>query len=710
MQVSLAILVVFLTGSQGAVIKHKVTPVEKVVQLLEKLKAETSAEAQEDAKTYDEVACFCKEQADDKLYAITKSKELIAKQTTKIKALGAEIQELNSQIQEMQETKDKLEKEQAEADKIREQEFAIYQEEDAKLVKVISAVERAIAALEDSKEGMKDAKLNLNQVKEVVSANQYKEIVALLEVARSTQKPHAYKYRSNDIISTLKGLLKTFKQNKVDNDADEAEVRNSYEMKKQAKENTIEFTGKDIEEAKALVMAKEKEKEETEQAKAEEEADMNADQSFLDTLTDKCETEAKDFDQRSEARLGEITAVSKAIEILKSGVAPNYAANGKLTFFLQNNAKGMPVGEVKEHRAEGNDQDLQGQIADDMRAALAEFVQEGAPESFLQVREKTTLTLLPRVVTLLNRRARSLNSPVLSVIAVKIQAGSGKDHFVKVRGMIKDLIAKLEADAEAEASQKEFCDKNMKEAVEQRDKAIGEVEMLTATIAELTSEITKLAELIDELTTAVADLRKATFEETELRAKEKADNTKTLEDSKAGLEAVKAAIKVLKEFYEGAFTQFTPEGADRDGNTVADLAPAGQSGTYHGNKDAAQGIFGLLEVIQSDFERTIETTQAEEDKAQEDFEKFEEETKKSIEEKEADKKQAAKDKESKEADLTKATTDKAEQQELLQLAKDKLEELEPMCVGTGMDAEERRRRQKQEIEALKEALAILSEI
>merc|ERR1719235_3104207 len=168
---------------------------------------------------------------------------------------------------------------------------------------------------------------------------------------------------------------------------------------------------------------------------------------------------------------------------------------------------------------------------------------------------------------------------------LKINSGVGKDHFVKVRGLIKDLIAKLEADAESEASQKAFCDENMKKALTDRDTAIGDVETQTANVDEAKSKIAQLTEEIEILGNEIADLRKGLFEATELRSAEKADNEKTIGDSEAGLEAVKDAIAVLKDFYDNAFVQtgFVPAGADRDGNTVADLAPAGQEGEYHGN-------------------------------------------------------------------------------------------------------------------------------
>jgi len=338
-----------------------------------------------------------------------------------------------------------------------------------------------------------------------------------------------------------------------------------------------------------------------------------------------------------------------------------------------------------------------------------------ADVSFIQLRGAASrASKFPKVLAFLAQRAEQLKSPVLSTLMLKIKLGNGygKDHFVKVRGIIRDLIEKLEADAESEATQKEFCDKNMKSATEDRDTAIGNVEAASAEIDKAKSKIAQLTEEITILGDEIAALRKGLFEATELRAAEKADNEKTISDSEAGLEAVKGAIEVLKEFYDNAFIQtgFVPAGADRDGNTVKDLAPAGQSGEYHGNQDAAKSIFGLLEVIQSDFERTIDKTKQEEEDAQKEFEEYEKETKTSIEDKGKEKEDKEGEKSDTEADLVKFQGELKDAQKMLEEAKAELEKLKPLCVDTGMEWKERRARQKQEIEALKEALAILSEI
>merc|ERR1719321_1540483 len=529
----------------------------------------------------------------------------------------------------------------------------------------------------------------------VPATAQTKEVIAFLESLKAAPgKSHAYEYRSNDIIATLKGLLKTFKTNKYDLDTEEADKQNDYELEAQARGNTIKFTQQDIEEKAQMSADKENEKSKTEGEKADEIADMEADQGFMKKLTEECEQKAKDFDQRSKTRSAELTALSEAIEILKSGVQPNYSANKKLVLAS------------KDTQATGHWVWVQDQAAPATVATAGVHESANAP-SFLQLRGAASGP--KRVLEFLTQKASLLKSPMLSTLALKLKLGVAKDHFVKVRGMIKDLIAKLEADAESEASQKSFCDEEMEKATTARDEAIGKVEKATADIDEAESLIAKLTEEIDELANQIADLRKGLFEATELRKKEREENEKTLEDSEAGLEAVKNAIEVLKKFYDNAFVQFTPAGADRSGKTVSDLAPDTFSGEYSGNQDAAKGIFGLLEVIQSDFERTIETVTKEEEDAQAEFEAYEKETNDSIEEKGKSKKDKETEKEDTEADLVGFKEDLKTGESNLADAKEELEKLKPLCVDTGMSWKERRARQKQEIEALKQAMAILED-
>merc|ERR1719380_43075 len=142
-----------------------VTPVDKVISLLTKLTAQVQSEGMNEAASYDKYACFCKEQADNKLYAITKSEELIKTQTAKIKLLASEIDELNAAISDLKKKKSKLEGEQKEAQAARAKEHEAYAVEEKDMADAIAAIKGAIAALEESKEQMTDAKLDLAQRK-----------------------------------------------------------------------------------------------------------------------------------------------------------------------------------------------------------------------------------------------------------------------------------------------------------------------------------------------------------------------------------------------------------------------------------------------------------------------------------------------------------------------------------------------------------------
>merc|ERR1719375_1858670 len=82
----------------GAGHAAQITPVESVINLLEKLEKQTMEEGKAEAAGYDKFACFCKEQADEKLYSITKANQKIELLTAEIKSLQADITNLDKEI------------------------------------------------------------------------------------------------------------------------------------------------------------------------------------------------------------------------------------------------------------------------------------------------------------------------------------------------------------------------------------------------------------------------------------------------------------------------------------------------------------------------------------------------------------------------------------------------------------------------------------
>merc|ERR1719428_2082468 len=287
-----------------------------------------------------------------------------------------------------------------------------------------------------------------------------------------------------------------------------------------------------------------------------------------------------------------------------------------------------------------------------------------------------------------------------------------EDHFVKVRGMIKDMVAKLEADASAEADQKAWCDSEMEKSTSKRDENIGAMEGDLAAKSTAEAKIAKLEEEIATLMQEVADLKKALNEATTLRGQEKAENTKTLADANAGLAGVTKAMKILKEFYDNALiqTSYKPPKGDASGNTVGDLAPDSFSGDFSGNQDAATGIIGQLDVIKSDFEGTIDATKTAEDDAESEFDSYKSDTESDISSKEGDIKSKEGEVAATKGDLADYTDDLKTHTTLKAEALQELAKLQPACVDTGSDYAEKVARREQEIESLKNAYVIFDEM
>merc|ERR1719263_636487 len=251
---------------------------------------------------------------------------------------------------------------------------------------------------------------------------------------------------------------------------------------------------------------------------------------------------------------------------------------------------------------------------------------------------------------------------------------AGDDPFVKVRGLITEMIAKLEKEAAAEATHKAFCDKEMGETNAKKDDKTAEVEKLTTKIDVAKARSAKLKEEVATLQKELAELAKMQAEMDALRQKEKELFDASKPEMEAGIEGVKMALKILREYY-----------------AKEDKAHAAAEG-------AGGSIIGILEVVEADFTKGLAEMIANEEAAAKAYEEQTHENEIERTMKEQDVKY--KTKSELEGDLASVQTE-------LDAVLEYLEKLKDRCIAKPETYEERQRRRQAEIAGLKEALKIL---
>merc|ERR1719217_1364122 len=156
-----------------------------------------------------------------------------------------------------------------------------------------------------------------------------------------------------------------------------------------------------------------------------------------------------------------------------------------------------------------------------------------------------------RVVTMLQELATKDDSNALSLLADRVQAASmmGEDPFAKIKGLIQEMIEKLEADAAKEAAHKAFCDKEMKETEAKKTEKEADLDTLSTKIDKATAKIAKLKEEIATLQEELAAIAAAQKKADEIRAEEAAAWKEAKADYESGVEGVGMALQVLRDYY-----------------------------------------------------------------------------------------------------------------------------------------------------------------
>jgi len=637
-----------------------VTPVQKVIQLLNGMVEKGKKEKHEEQVQFAAYKQFCDDTTVEKQRAIKEANEMIEILQADIQKYEADAAQLAKEIAKHDEDISTWEGDFKAASKVREIEHTDYVATHKDYTESIDALDEGIATLKKQAHDVKQAAASLMQISasNIIPAESKKVIDAFLaqdpddeNLAVAAPEANAYEFQAQGIVDMLTKLAGKFEDERTDLEKEETNARHAFEMlsqdlKAQIGQATSARTEKSEAKAKAL------------QSSADAKGDLqdttttrDDDSKYLADLTATCEQKSSDFAARQQLRAEEIAAVEKAIEILSSG-AVSGASEKHLPQLMQ----------VKS-------------------------------SSLAQLRSDSQNPNQLRVAAYLKEQGSRINSRVLSALAMRV----ADDPFKKVKKMIKDLIVKLMEEANEEAEHKGWCDTELSTNEQTRKEKTEAVETLHAEIDELEASIAKLTEEITDLTKAVAELDAAVAKATSVREEEKAKNTVTIKDSQDAQTAVAQALSVLKDFYAKAAeaTSFVqqPEVFDEP---------------YKGMGSENGGVVGMIEVIQSDFARLESETSAAEAEAQKQYDEF-------MGDSSVDKAQKTKDiehksgkKQNHEQALQEAKTDLDGTQKELDAALAYYEKLKPSCVDAGESYEDRVARRKEEIESLQEALRILN--
>jgi len=146
--------------------------------------------------------------------------------------------------------------------------------------------------------------------------------------------------------------------------------------------------------------------------------------------------------------------------------------------------------------------------------------------------------------------ARKQHSAALVQLASQMTgAMSSGDAFAKIKGLISDMIAKLEKEAGADATKKAYCDKELAESNEKKSDKSGEISKLTNRINRMSAKSAQLKEQVAALQNELSNLAKSQARMDTIRQEEKTSFEESKAELDKGLAGVKQALKILSDYY-----------------------------------------------------------------------------------------------------------------------------------------------------------------
>lgn len=645
-------------------------PVSKVITLLKDMLKQLEKEAEQDEEIYDKLACWCETNDREKTKSIAEAEARIESLTTKIEELTAESARLSTEIKNLEKEVAQNQEALAQATALREKQLAEFNAEEKDLLESVSALKAAITVL-SKHHGDSLLQVPRTHIMGVAATLQFqlsKHSELLAGVLTPTERRAAasfiqspqdyfdaaptfkqsYAPQSGEIFGILRQMKETFEANLSAAQKEEMENQKAYGELKAAKEEQIAA-------GQAQIDTKTEELATTDEHNAQAKVDLedtknslSADEQFLMMLKEKCQMTDKEWEERQKTRQLEMQAVSKALAVLSGDDAHDLFTRTMNPAFIQSAT------------AVNSD------------------------------RRKQASLVLANV-------AKKFGNPKLSTLAYRVKL----DAFTRVKKAIDDMIAQLLQEKADEIKHKDFCVDEFNTNQLQTETKTREKQDVIARIENLEMAIEELAQALKTLKEEIAEMQVQLKRAGEDREKQNKEFQMTVSDQRETQKLLTAALGVLQDFYgkkaAASLAQQEPVGP-----------PPPPGFEAYKNNGASGGVMQLIQQIISDAKAMeSETIRAEED-AQKAYEDFVKETNNSIEAKTRDIINKSEAKAKAETDLVQANKEKESVLLELEQLSNYNAQLHQSCDFVQKNFDLRQQARDEEVEALRQAKAILS--
>jgi len=623
---------------------------KKIVGLLQDMKATVEKEGVESKKHWEEYSENFRSQKQGTEYSIQDAtddleaaKACVADSAAKAQEAEGSIANLGSKIAEDQ---DAL----AGAIKVREEENADFQKSEADLTETVDMLVRAASIIRKATGGAGSSgsaaklKAALTQVAgglqvllqaAYINGDSKAQLQALMQEGQkaddddddepasagySQPTAAAYESKSGNIVDLLADLKQQAEGELSDLRKDEMKKQQAFEMTKQSLTDAIATAERDLANSKTRLAEEQQVNAECSGESDAQAKKLKENQDLLAEIVQMNEEKTTEYEASTKDRDGELGALSKAIEIL---TAKEFSgATERRDVFLQETP------------------DVRSEVADVLKKAANRFS---------------------------------------NVLFAQLAQSAMDDPFAKVKGLIKEMVDRLQKQAAEEADHKAYCDKENKKSKAKRDDLSSKLEKYSSRHEKAQADTAQLKEDLANIASEQARMDEENAAAKKLRDEQSSSYNSLMEDCRVGLDGIAKAIEVLKEYYSQ-----TARSSDSGNNVVA-----------------------FLEVAQEDMIKMKTDGEEEEHSAVAQFEKLSNE----YEVMSASNKATVEAKESESARLASAVSDLKNDIDgtstELNATLEYIEKLKEACVHKVMSFEERAAKMQQEIDSLEQALEIL---